>query len=97
MCGMGDIQLINDLWYIGSQLIILQSGDIQENLFRLAHNSLGHFGMEKLYITLRDCYWPNMRKDLETSYILGCLDCQCDKSRTSKSPRPLHLLLVPDS
>lgn len=50
-----------------------------------------------MYAALRDAYyWPNMRRDLESSYIPGCSDCQRNKSRTTKPPGPLHLLPVPD-
>ena len=51
----------NGLWYIGDRLLIPRITDIQENLFRLAHDTLGHFGSDKLYAALRDAYyWPNM-------------------------------------
>jgi hypothetical protein len=54
-------QQINRLWYIGDRLLIPHVTDIRENLFRLAHNTLGHFGADKSYASLRDTYyWPNM-------------------------------------
>lgn len=85
--GMCDIQNINGLWYIRSHLIIPRTGTTQENLFHPAHNTLGHFRSEKSYASLRDCYyWPNIRKDLESSYIPGCIDCQYNKSRTTRLP-----------
>ena len=34
--------------------------------------------------------------DLEKSYIPSCSDCQCNKSRTTKPPGPLHPLPIPD-
>lgn len=37
-----------------------------------------------------------MRKDLETAYIPACVDCQCNKSSTTKPIGPLHPLPVPD-
>jgi hypothetical protein len=86
------------LWYIGSRLMIPRVGHIRERLFRLAHDSLSHFGFEKSYGSLRDAYyWPNMRKDLESAYIPACADCQRHKSRTSKVSGPLHPLPVPDN
>ena len=95
--GAPGAQLINGLWYIGDRLVILRTGSIRENLFRLAHNTLGHFGADKSYTTLRDVYyWPNMRTDLEKSYIPSCKDCQCNKSPTKKAPGLLHPLPVPD-
>ena len=90
-------QLINDLWYIGDCLVIPRTGDVRKNLFRLAHDTLGHFGADKSYANLRDAYyWPNMRTDLEKSYIPSCSDCQCNKSHTTKPPGPLHPLPIPD-
>ena len=59
--GVPGAQLINDLWYIGDHLVIPRTGDIRENLFRLAHDTLGHFGADKSYANLHDAYyWPNM-------------------------------------
>jgi RNase H-like domain found in reverse transcriptase/Integrase zinc binding domain len=88
---------INDSWYIGDCLLIPQITDIQENLFRLAHDTLGHFGVDKLYASLRDAYyWPNMRRDLEQACIPSCIDCLRNKSPTTRPPGPLHPLPVPD-
>ena len=41
-------------------------------------------------------YWPNMQHDLEMAYILGYIDCQKNKLRTTKPAGPLHPLPVPD-
>jgi len=96
--GMPGIQLINGLWYVGDRLIIPRVGDIRETLFRLAHNVLGHFGFDKTYGSLRNLfYWPNMRKELESAYVPGCIECQRNKSTTSKPTGPLHPLPVPDA
>jgi hypothetical protein len=40
---------INGLWYIGEHLVIPQTGTIHEDLFRLAHDTLRHFGARKSY------------------------------------------------
>lgn len=94
---MPGIQESNGLWYAGSRLIIPRSGDVREQLFRLAHDTLGHFGADKSYAALQDAYyWPNMRRDLERSYILACVDCQRNKSRTTKAAGPMHPLPVPE-
>ena len=67
----------NSLWHIGHRLLILHYGDIHENLFRLAHDTIGHFGFNKSYTMLRDeYYWPNMHRDLENAYIPACTKCQ---------------------
>ena len=51
----------NNLWYIGDRLLIPCFGSIREDLFRLAHDTSGHFGADKSYATLCDAYyWPNM-------------------------------------
>ncbi len=92
-----NVREVNGLWYIGDRLLIPHTGNIREQLFRLAHDSLGHFGADKAYGSLRDAYyWPNMRCDLELSYIPSCEPCQRNKSRTSKIPGPLHPLPVPE-
>jgi hypothetical protein len=91
------IKRVNGLWYLGSRLLIPCCPDIRETLFRLAHDSMGHFGRDKSYELLRhDYYWPNTRRDLEESYIPGCDECQRNKSPTIKKRGPLHPLPVPD-
>ena len=96
--GMTHAKLVNGLWYVGDRLVIPRAGSIRENLFRMAHDELGHFGSDKCYANLRDAYyWPNMRRDLEQSYIPGCAECQRNKSRTKKVAGPLHPLPVPDT
>jgi hypothetical protein len=98
-CGKSfqSVREVNGLWYIGECLIMPRTGSIREDLFRLAHNTLGHFRSQKSYTTLRNSYyWPNMRKDLEDSYIPGCVACQRNKAPMTKPKGPLHLLPVPD-
>jgi hypothetical protein len=91
------IQESNGLWYAGYRLIIPRVGDIREQLFRLAHDTLSPFGSDKSYVALRDAYyWPNMQRDLEESYIPTCVDCQRNKSRTKRPASPLHPLPVPE-
>ena len=59
-----------------------------ETLFHLAHNNLGNFGFDKSYEALRHSYfWPRMRKELETAYVPSCVECQRNKSATTKPPR----------
>lgn len=95
--GMKNVKLINELWYVGDRLVIPRVGNLRENLFRLAHDDMGHFGSDKSYATLRDTYyWPNMRRDLENSYVPGCEECQRNKSRTMRKAGPLHPLPVPE-
>lgn len=77
----------NGLWYINDRLLIPCVSDLCEQLFRLVHDSLGHFGPDKSYASVRDAYyWPNMQWDLEQACIPFCSDKQeqrfcwgCDK------------------
>jgi len=85
------------LMYINDRLIIPRITHLCETIFRLAHDELGHFGIDKSYASIRESYyWPNMRRDLEESYIPACPECARNKSRTTKPAGPLHPLPVPD-
>ena len=85
------------LLYLGQRLVIPRDPKLRESLYRLAHDSLGHFGFDKSYAALRESYyWPNMRADLENAYISSCAECQRNKSSTSKPVGPLHPLPIPD-
>ena len=87
----------NGLWYVGDRLIIPCTMSCREDLFHLAHDSMGHFGTDKAYANLRESYhWPNMRKDLKDAYVPSCVECQHNKSQTSKPRGPLHPLPVLD-
>ncbi len=56
-----NVQEVNNLWYISDCLLIPHAGNIQEELFQLAHDCLSHFGSDKAYAALCDSYyWPNM-------------------------------------
>jgi hypothetical protein len=95
---MPGISSSNNLWYIGSRLLIPRITDVHETIFRLAHDSMGHFGMDKSYLLLRhEYYWPNMQWDLGESYIPSCVECQRNKAPTPKPHSPLHPLPVPDN
>ncbi|GBE85800.1 hypothetical protein SCP_0803220 [Sparassis crispa] len=84
------------LLYVGDRLVIPHVQEIREGIFRLAHDTLGHFGFDKSYAAIRDAYyWPHMRKELEELYVPSCEDCQRNKSSTQKPPGPLHPLPVP--
>ena len=92
-----ELQLKDGLWYVGNRLIIPRTGSLREMLFQLAHDSLGHFGFDKTYGSLRESYyWPNMRQDLESGYVASCPECQHNKSTTRKLIGPLHPLPIPD-
>ena len=78
-------------------MIIPHTGSLCELLFQLAHDTLGHFGFDKTYGSLRSAYyWPNMRRDLEKGYVVLCPECQPNKSSTLKLIGPLHPLPIPD-
>jgi hypothetical protein len=95
--GMPDLTIKDGLWFLTDRLIIPADCGMREHIFRLAHDTLGHFGFHKTYESIRNSYfWPNMRKDLEEGYIPSCVDCARNKSSTSKPAGPLHPLPVPD-
>ena len=96
--GMDSIHNENGFWFINNRLVIPDVKNVREGLFRLAHDSLGHFGFDKSFPSLRDSfYWPHMRRDLESAYIPGCADCQRNKSSTQRPIGPLHPLPIPDN
>lgn len=89
--------ITDGLLYLHDRLVIPRSSNLRETFYRLAHDSMGHFGTDRTYAALRTAYyWPNMRRDLEKGYVPSCDDCQRFKSSTSKSAGPLHPLPVPD-
>ena len=91
------IKVVDGLIYIGSRLVVPRVGTIREDLFKAAHDNLGHFGAEKSYASLRTAYyWPRMRSELEGAYIPGCDACQRNKGSTKRPAGPLHPLPVPD-
>ncbi|KAJ8089466.1 hypothetical protein PM082_014717 [Marasmius tenuissimus] len=53
------VEKCNGLWLLGSHLVVPQFGSLREDLFCLAHDSVGHFGADKNYHMLWDSYyWP---------------------------------------
>ena len=94
---MPELVVKNGLWFIKDRLIVPAGCGMREHIFCLAHDTLGHFGFFKTYESIKCSYfWPNMRKDLEEGYVPSCMDCQHNKSSTSKPTGPLHPLPVPD-
>lgn len=76
-CDKVGIVIRAGLLYVGDRLVIPRIPELRECIFRLVHDSLGHFGGEKSYATLRPSYyWPNMRKELEELYVPSCEHCQ---------------------
>ncbi|GBE88839.1 hypothetical protein SCP_1402470 [Sparassis crispa] len=66
----------NGLLFIGDRLVIPHVPKLREAIFRLVHNSLGHFRFDKSYAAIcNGYYWPNMCKELEELYVLACEDC----------------------
>jgi hypothetical protein len=41
------VSLRNGLLYVGDRLVIPHTGSLHEDLFRLTHDNLGHFGFDK--------------------------------------------------
>ncbi|KAF8237830.1 hypothetical protein L208DRAFT_1245697 [Tricholoma matsutake] len=76
--GMPGVTEKDGLLFIGDWLVI---PSMTSALFRLAHDSLGHFSFEKLYGSLQNSYyWLNMRQYSELAYVPSCGDCQQNKS-----------------
>ena len=92
------VKIRDGLIYITNRLVIPRVTAIRETLFHLAHDVLGHFSFDKSYGSLRTSfYWPGMRHDLETAYILACANCVCNKSPTKPLAGPLHPLPIPEN
>ena len=91
------IRVEEGLIYLRSRLMVPRVGTIREDLFKMAHDTLGHFGADKSYANLRSAYyWPRMRAELEGAYIRGCDACQRNKGTTKRPTGPLHPLPVPE-
>lgn len=81
----------NGLLYVRDHLIILNFKNLCKNLFCVAHDKLGHFGVNKMYAALQySYYWPNMRRDLVHNYIPLCMDCQWNKSSECQKKLEKH-------
>ena len=39
-----------NLWFVGERLVIPKVTQLREMIFRLTHNVLGHFGLDKSYM-----------------------------------------------
>jgi hypothetical protein len=95
--GMPNVTQTNGFWFIDDCLFVPKVKHVCELLFRIAHDQLGHFSSTKSYHALRESfYWPNMRRDLENTYIPTCAECQRNKSQTTKPLGSLHPLPIPD-
>ncbi|KAJ8520332.1 hypothetical protein ONZ45_g2797 [Pleurotus djamor] len=92
------VRLSNGLLYVNNRLAVPKVVPVREAIFRLAHDSLGHFGVAKTYAALKDSfYWPNMYSTLAKSYIPACPECQRNKSTNTLPPGPLHPIAPPNS
>ena len=61
------------LLFVADRLVVPRVAHLRERIFRLAHDTLGHYGTEKSYAALRaSYYWPNMQKEIEELYVPGC-------------------------
>lgn len=92
------VRVSNRLLYVGDRLVIPRVPELREGIFRLAHDALGHFGVDKSYAAIRGAYfWPKMWHELESMYIPSCDSCQRNKGETRRPRGPLHPLPVPDA
>ncbi|KAJ2935618.1 hypothetical protein H1R20_g1477, partial [Candolleomyces eurysporus] len=94
--GMASVVQQDGLWFIDGRLAVPDVPKLRETIFRLCHDSLGHWGFRKSYDSIRSSfYWPGMRSSLESCYIPACDDCQRNKDQTRRTGGPLHPLPVP--
>ena len=64
--GMANVTHKDGLWFVNDRLVVPAKSGLREDIFRLAHDTLGHFGFYKTYKAIKDSFfWPGMRKDLE--------------------------------
>ncbi|PLW58130.1 hypothetical protein PCANC_04174 [Puccinia coronata f. sp. avenae] len=78
-----DCKIADDLIIIDSQLLIPDTGDLQQNLISEAHVCLGHLGYLKTITKLRwDFFWPKMARDVH-SFVSLCEICQKTKAPTT--------------
>jgi hypothetical protein len=95
--GMPCFRSHDGFWWMNDCLVIPNVATIRMQIFRWAHDLLGHFGTNKSYGALRDSFfWPGMLTSLTRYYVPGCSDCQCFKAARHKPSGPLHPLPVPD-
>lgn len=95
--GMSNFKSDNGFWWMNDRLVIPNVPAIRTQIFRWAHDLLGHFGIDKSYAALRDSFfWPGMFRSLARYYVPGCSDCQRFKAARQKPSGPLHPLPVPD-
>lgn len=97
-CSAVGVRVQDGILFVGEHMCIPHVADLREGIFCLAHDTLGHFGFDKSYETIRHAYfWPGMRTELKKVYIPSCDLCQRNKGSTCKPAGPLHPLPVPDT
>lgn len=95
--GMKPLVERDGLWYVANRLVVPNVPAVREHIFRLCHDTLGHYGFRKSYEAIRGSfYWPHMRSQLESAYIPSCNACQRNKDSVTKPAGPLHPLPVPE-
>jgi hypothetical protein len=86
---------------IGAQVLCIPSGTLQSKNLRqivieTAHQTLGHFGPQKMSDYVRRFYWwATMRDDIK-AFCASCHKCRTTKPSTQKPAGLLHSLPVPD-
>ena len=67
-----DIRVNNGLLFVTDRLVIPKVPGLRESLFRIAHDTLSHFGPDKSYEFLHTAYyWPNMRRVVLLKFSSG--------------------------
>ena len=81
-------ELVNDVLYRrlpdGRLAVCLPSSFVQRVL-SVAHDSSGHWGFEKTWALLKDCFYRPGFSGTVRDYVLACPDCQ--RTKASRQPR----------
>jgi RNase H-like domain found in reverse transcriptase/Reverse transcriptase (RNA-dependent DNA polymerase)/Integrase zinc binding domain len=75
--------------------VVAEKCRLTEVIIAQAHETLGHFGPQKIADHIRHHYWwPHIGPDIK-QYCKTCPICQTTKSSTQRVPRLLHSLPIP--
>ena len=88
------LQLLNDLYYYKSRLVVLEDNELRRGVLSLYHDSTtaGHLEIRQTLDAITRSYWWPHLKDSVANYIKGCATCQSTKPRTTKTKTPTSLI-----
>jgi hypothetical protein len=87
-------KLINGLVYRISKLkeLLYVPREMEENVIRMAHELMGHQGVEKTEDQVRRSYWMPKMKDRIKTHINNCIPCLLHSSPVRLQERSLHMI-----